>query len=881
MEIAWGIAADRVGNVYFAIGDLHSVFKLDPNGTLARIAGNGIFGHSGEGAIAASAQLAIGGTVGIAADSAGNVFIADWFNHRIRKVTKDGTIITVAGNGTQGYSGDGGPATSAQLDWPKSLTVDASGNLYITEGSSLAWRANGNNRVRKVGLDGIITTVAGNGSYGFSGDGGPAISAQLNEPSALAVDSEGNLFIADEENNRIRKVSPNGIITTVAGGGTEALADGGIATNAQLRFPTSITVDRDGNLFIADFDNNHVRKVSPSGIITTVAGNGTKGFTGDGGLAANAQLAGPTGLAADGAGNLFIVDSGNRRLRKVTTDGIISTVAGDGRSTSENGGPADDGAPATSVRLDPAGVATDRDGNLFITDYGNNRIRKVSRGGIITTVAGNGAKGFSGDGGPALDAQLDRPRSLALDNHGNLFISDTGNNRIRKVSTDGIITTTAQLSSWGLAVDGSDNLFIADQYSNRVLRISPDGTITTVAGNGMGGLNGDGGPATSAPVWCPNAVAVDSAGNLFIGEFCGNRVRKVTPNGIINTVAGGGTQLGDGRPATSAGLFYVSGVSVDNAGNIFISTSDFDDGLIFEQVRKVSPDGIIKTVAGTGPWGFSGDGGLAVYAQLNVPIGSTVDSAGNVYIADNGNGVVRILRPIGRPVWISGVVDAASQKPTAIAPGKLLVIYGSGLGPAQPVRQTGPPSMEREGTTVSFNGMPAQILYSSATQVAAIAPYTLTGANAQITVSYRGDNSEVFSVPVAPSSPGLFTANQTGAGQAAALNADGTVNSAANPIKIGDSITLYGTGEGLFSVPDPPFLTPCDTLLHPVVPVSVSIGGIQAPVQCAGRRSDEAAMRVVVQIPNGIQPGGYVPVVLKVGDAATTPGAAWIAVSAK
>jgi uncharacterized protein (TIGR03437 family) len=881
MEIGWGIAADREGNVYFATGDPHSVFKLDPNRTLTRIAGNGMFGYSGEGGIATIAQFGISGTVGIAADSAGNVFIADWLNHRIRKVTKDGIVITVAGNGTQGYSGDGGPATSAQLSGPSAIAVDTVGNLYITDGSSRTFQANGANRVRRIGLDGIITTVAGNGSYGFSGDGGPAISAQLNEPSALAVDTEGNLFIADEVNNRIRKVSPSGIITTLAGGGTEGLGDGGPATNAQLRSPISVTVDRNGNLFIADFYNNRVRKVSPDGIITTVAGVGIEGFSGDGGPAISAQLRFPAAVAVDGAGSLFMVDFGNKRLRKLTTDGTITTVVGDGGSTSENGGPADDGAPATSVRLDPAGVAVDRDGNLFIAEYGNNRIRKVSRGGSITTVAGNGAKGFSGDGGPAIDAQLNRPRALTLDNHGNLFISDSGNTRIRKVSADGIITTAAQVSSWGLAVDDSGNLFTADRFSNRVLRVSPDGTTTTVAGNGMGGLYGDGGPATSAPVWCPNAVAVDSSGNLFIGEYCGNRVRKVTPDGIINTVAGGGTQSGDGGPATSAGLFYISGVSVDTAGNLFISTSDFDDGLIFEQVRKVSPDGIIKTVAGIGTWGFSGDGGLAVYAQLNAPIGSTVDSAGNVYIADYGNGVVRILRPIGRPVWISGVADAASQKLAAIAPGKLLEIYGSGLGPAQPVSQTGPPSMELAGTTVSFNGMPAQILYSSATQVAAIAPYTLAGANAQIAVSYRGDNSEVFSVPVAPSSPELFTANQTGSGQAAALNADGTVNSATNPIKIGDSITLYGTGEGLSSIPDPPFLTSCDALLRPILPVSVSIGGIQAPVPCAGRRSDEAAMRVVVQIPNGVQPGGYVPVVLKVGEASTTPGAVWIAVSAK
>jgi uncharacterized protein (TIGR03437 family) len=580
-----------------------------------------------------------------------------------------------------------------------------------------------------------------------------------------------------------------------------------------------------------------------------VAGNGASGFYGDGGPATSAQLHSPNGVAVDRDGNLFISDYINGRVREVSPDGMITSVAGSGNScviSCLSG----DGGSATDAQLDPWAVAVDSAGSLFVAETRNHRVRKVSSTGVITTVAGNGTQGFSGDGGAATAAQLDSPSAVTVGTNGDLFISDYMTGRVRKVSQTGI--------------------------------------ITTVAGGGtLVGAAGDGKPGTDARLQ-PGTIAADSAGNLFIVEFVGgsSHIRKVTPDGIITTVAGN----------ASTALLSLDGVTDwspgparDAAGNLFFLSvapgdDNCDDYCALSQVRRLSPDGITTTIAGTDTEGYSGDGGLATGAQLNGSSDVAVDRAGNIYVAspaDEGVGAIRILRSIERPVWISAVVDAASQKATPVCPGKLVVIYGSGLGPTQPVNQTGQLTTDLAGTTVLFNGMPAQILYSAATQVAAIAPYTLTGANAQITVSYRGDVSEVFSVPVAPSSPGLFTANQTGSGQASALNSDGTLNSAANPIKIGDSITLYGTGEGLFSIPDPPFLTPCDAFLHPILPVSVSIGGIQAPVQCAGRRSDEAAMRVVVQIPNAARPGGYVPVVLTVGDATTTPSAVWIAVSAK
>jgi len=325
-------------------------------------------------------------------------------------------------------------ATNASLFWPEGVAVDASGNIFIADTS--------NNRIRKVSTNGIITTIAGNGATSgtigvYSGDGGPATSAGLNSPTGVAVDALGNLFIADAANLRIRKVSSDGIITTVAGNGTEPYSgDGGPATNAGLSYPSGVAVDASSNLYIADYGNARIRKVSINGFITTVAGNGAFGYSGDGGAAASASLYGPYHVAVDAYGNLFIADGSEARVRKVSTNSIITNVAGDAA-----GGFSGDGGSATNASLDgPFGVAVDAAGNVFIADWFNIRIRKVDTNGIIATVAGTGPVGygtgsFSGDGDAATNASLNMPYDVAVDVFGNLFIADSGNSRIRKVTS--------------------------------------------------------------------------------------------------------------------------------------------------------------------------------------------------------------------------------------------------------------------------------------------------------------------------------------------------------------------------------------------------------------------------------------------------------------
>jgi sugar lactone lactonase YvrE len=570
----FGLAADSAGNIFVSDSANQRIRKITTAGIISTVAGNGAEGFSGDGGPATAAQL--NGPRGLAVDASGNLFIAEAF--RIRKVTPAGIISTVAGIGFPGTGGDGGPATSAPLGVVTGIAVDAAGNLYIADTD--------NNRVRKVTPGGTITTVAGNGTDGVNGDGGPATAAPLDQPVGVSFDSIGNLFIVC---TTIRKVTTAGIISTVAGTGVQNFAgDGGPAVDAWLNIALALAVDSAGNLFIADAGNNRIRKVDTSGIITTVAGNGTYGFEGDGGPATSALLSTPLGLTAVG-GDLYFADSLNNLVRKITSTGVIITVAGNG----ELGFSGDDG-PALAAQLNsPEGVAVDGDGNLFIADFGNQRIRKVSTTGVISTIAGNGSEGFGGDGGPATSAELFRPSGIAFDGAGNLLVADSGNSRIRQITPSGVIATVAgnglaDFSGDGgpatsaalkaprrVASDSAGNLFIADSGNNRIRKIAPSGVISTVAGSGSGGFSGDGGPAPAAQLANPRDMAVTPDGNLFIADTGNRRVREVTSVGTIATVAGNGSYgfSGDGGPASSAQLISPQGLALDPAGNLFISDS--------------------------------------------------------------------------------------------------------------------------------------------------------------------------------------------------------------------------------------------------------------------------------------------------------------------
>jgi len=343
------------------------------------------------------------------------------------------TITTVAGTGTSGFSGDGGQATSAQLSIPWGIAVDKSGNLYIADEI--------NNRIRMVATDGTITTIAGSGTNGYAGDGSAATSANLNYPAAIAVDGSGNVYISDTGNHVIRKRAAGGTITTFAGTNVAGYyGDGGAATSAQLNLPLGVALDSAGNLYIADTLISMIRKVASNGTITMVAGSTLSGYGGDGGAATSAQLHEPFGVTVDAAGNMYISDTFNHEVRKVTTDGTITRIAGTGTR-----GYSGDGGPATEAKLNyPEGLAVDSAGNLFIADSLNCRIRVVTPSGIITTVAGTGKFGSLGDGGPATSAQLNTPSGVALDAAGNLYIADSQNSLVRRLTPDTSATPSMQ-----------------------------------------------------------------------------------------------------------------------------------------------------------------------------------------------------------------------------------------------------------------------------------------------------------------------------------------------------------------------------------------------------------------------------------------------------
>jgi sugar lactone lactonase YvrE len=756
-----------------------------------------------------STSLGVGVPSFLTADPAGDVYFVDQ-NSVVEMNASTGVLTVVAGNGATGYSGDQGPATSAQLNGPAGLALDSSGNLYIADA--------GNNVIREVS-GGVITTIAGNGSLGAGCANGPATSAPLNTPSGLAVDSHGNLYIADTEDYCVRKVS-NGTITTVAGTGVPFYSgDNGQAVNAAIGFAESVAVDSNGNLYIADAGNERIRKVTVStGVITTVAGNGTCcAFSGDGGPATSAVLASPLGIAVDSMGNIFIADANHNVIREVT-NGNINTAAGNHALGAGFSG--DTGAATQAQLSSPRMVAVDGSGNLYIADQGNNRIREVSHFDINTIVG----DGLIGDNGPATSGQLGSPFGIGLDPAGNLYIADTTLLRVRKVTAaTGVITTVAgngtsgasiangsSATSVGLnfpngvAADRNGNVYISDSFAFAILEVA-SGLISTFAGDGTNGYRGDSGLATQAEIGNTYGIAADSQGNVYISDdletntTSANRVREIS-GGDINTVAGDGAigSAGDGGPATSAQLNFPTGLAVDSLGNLYIAD------LYNNEIRKVS-QGTITTAAGNGAMGFSGDGSLAINAELNNPGGVAVDSQGNLFIADTGNNRIRMVTAsdhIIRTIAGNGTVgysgdygpatSAELNGPTDVAvnsAGSVLVADGSSR-----IRVLTPPA-----SSCGYAGVPSslQVAAAGGSQTIAVGttafcPWTISGlpswialtgpsattgpGNAGLTVAANSGASRLATITIADASVAVTQAGAQGAINPCDINKDGVVN---------------------------------------------------------------------------------------------------------
>ena len=566
---------DARGNIYIADTSNRRIRKITPHGVITTLAGNGIAGSSGDGGLAINAQ--VDSPAGITVTANGDLYFLD--NSSVRKISSTGIITSIAKWTINGFGGDGGNALSGMLSSQVyGIAADTRGNVYIAD--------TGNNRIRKVSADGIISTVAGNGTTGFSGDSGPATGAALNSPQAVAVDVGGNLYIADGKNRRVRRVDASGKISTVAGTGDNGFSgDGGPAVSAQLTSPNDLAFDTAGNLHVVD--GFRVRRISQNGMISTLTGNGVAPFLGDGNAATNAFLAFPQNPAIDAVGNIYFVDVNNFVVRKVSPNGRISTVAGNGMF-----GFSGDGGDATTAKLmRPSGIAVDAAGDLYIADTDNARVRKVDKNGMISTVAGGAfprGPNISDDGGLATSAYLDGPSSLAFDGAGNLYIG--GSFKIRKVTPAGIISTVATGLTFveGMTFDSRGNLYFGDAMNARIKKLAPDGTITTVAGNGTFGFSGDGGLAINASLnRVSGSMAIDAEGALYFTDEFANRIRKISTDGIISTVIGNGSKgfSGDGNLAANARLNFPLGVSMDARGDLYVADT-FNN-----RIRRISTKG--------------------------------------------------------------------------------------------------------------------------------------------------------------------------------------------------------------------------------------------------------------------------------------------------
>jgi DNA-binding beta-propeller fold protein YncE len=686
-----GVALYSVGNVVYVADTGNSTIRKISISGVSTLAGKA--GTTGSADGTGTAAL-FNNPTGLAIDVSGNVYVADSGNNTIRKITGAGAVTIFAG--TAGTSGStDGTATAALFNNPTAIAIDGSGNLYVTD--------SGNNTIRKITSSGTVTTLAGKAGSAGSADG-LSSTARFSQPSGVAVDSLQNVYVADTGNSTIRKVDFAGNVTTLAGSAGLSGSANGAGTVARFNSPSGVTVDALGNIFVADTGNQTLRKISLSGGVTVYTIGGSAGLQGSAdGTGAFARFNSPSALAVDTLGNLYVADKGNNTVRASgsnllggsagsssnsagsssssgsgssgssssnsnsssgtnsssnssnTSSGSSGTSSGAGSAASGDSDPAPSSiSPTTSggagFFVRPAGVVLDTSGNLYVADANNHTIKKVTSSGVVSVFAGTSGVVGSVDG-IGTSAQFSQPAGLAIDSTGDIYVTDTANAVIRKISPAGVVTTvagsvatrgttdgtgTAALfnAPAGIAIDGSGNLYVADSSANTVRKITPAGVVTTVAGSAMvrGETDGKGSDALFNN---PTGIAVDGLGNLYVVDTFNDTIRKITPAGAVTTLAGSAGISGTFDGTGGLSLFnQPTGVAVDSAGNLFVADSGN------ATIRRISPAGVVTTIAGIPAIsGFRDGAGSS--ALFNQPQALVVSQAGQIFVADTGNALVR------------------------------------------------------------------------------------------------------------------------------------------------------------------------------------------------------------------------------------------------
>ncbi len=666
-RIHWRSTVSLAAAVILSLG---SGFKLEAQATytsytFATLAGDRV------GAEGPASSVQLKGPLGVAVDGNGNVYFTDQSN-RILKLSTGGIVTTVAGEaGIQG--GADGLGGAAQFSYPYGIAVDSNGNIYAADTANFT--------IRKITPGGAVITLAGTAGVQGSADG-VGSAARFSYPNGVAVDSSGNVYVADTGNCTIRKITAGGVVTTLAGRAGVNGGSDGMGSSASFSYPQGLAVDQGGNVYVADTDNFTIRKVTPQGIVSTLAG--TTGVEGSAdGLGSAAQFLTPISVAVDQNGDIYVGDgyvgySSNSKIREISPDGVVTTLFENAfvaaNLTIQFG---------AEQEITPSGLAIGPGGSLYLADSQNKVIWAISPSGVLSMAAGSNGGAGSSDGTGAA-ARFNKPMGCALDSAGNLYLADNHNCTIRMVTPLGVVTTVSGMAGFkgyrdgtgefplfdsptSVAVDGAGNVYVAD--GDVVRKIAPGGVVTTLAGTA--GVNGSAdGTGTAAQFSYLGGLAVDASGNVYVADTGNNTIRKITPAGVVSTIAGAANAtVGSADGVGAAARFnQPAAVAVDGNGYVYVADSSFDTGFGFvanNMIRKISPAGVVTTLAGapsyeetlngvtSGNFVASADG-AGTSARFNDPTGIAVDSAGNVYVADSGNNTIRRVTPNGVVTTLAG-----------------------------------------------------------------------------------------------------------------------------------------------------------------------------------------------------------------------------------